>query len=180
MYHIWAPQCQIQLRGGQESNHRDWVAPQPAAEHGIELSDPVSGGLGRVQQHGDLAIRQGRRGLGETGRDQASFAGHRQRIERGRLKQSLGAAQEVGGKTNLTLKTPRANALRLIASPSASWVAVTQTPRPGSLRLRSGTASPFGPTTKRIKSATGTHRARRHTQPFAFAVVRSGIELAVG
>src|SRR5262249_35244187 len=53
----------------------------------------------------------------------------------------------------------------------ASCVAVTQTPRPGSLHLRSGTASPSGPTTKRIMSATGlTVRVATHirSSPLGF------------
>ena len=52
-------------------------------------------------------------------------------------------------------RKPRANTLRSAASAIAARVAVTQMPRPGSLRLTSGTVSPVGPTTKRTSSETG-------------------------
>src|SRR6185312_5234391 len=45
--------------------------------------------------------------------------------------------------------------LRLTAWSTASRVALTHRPRPGSLRRTSATTSPFGPTTKRMSSSTG-------------------------
>jgi hypothetical protein len=39
MYHIWAPECQIQLRRGQQSNYSDGLGA--SAQRSIELPDPV-------------------------------------------------------------------------------------------------------------------------------------------
>ena len=55
MYHIWAAQCQIQLRRGQEFNHRDRTGLGAPPERGIELSHPVGGSLRGVQERDDLA-----------------------------------------------------------------------------------------------------------------------------
>src|SRR5689334_768980 len=66
---------------------------------------------------------------------------------------SVCAARSAATRTS-RLK-PRAKTLCLIASSIAALVAVSQMPRPGSLRFTSGTASPAGPTTKRTSSVTG-------------------------
>ena len=59
------------------------------------------------------------------------------------------------GVTCTSRLKPRAKTLRATAVRNAWRVAVIQMPRPGSRRLRSGTAAPSGETTKRIISATG-------------------------
>src|SRR5262245_22618413 len=59
------------------------------------------------------------------------------------------------GATRTSRRKPLAKALRASARLRAGRVAVIQTPRPGSRRLRSGTTAPSGATTKRIISATG-------------------------
>src|SRR3954469_6245889 len=56
------------------------------------------------------------------------------------------------GLTSADLKA-RLNKRRRTASSTMAPVAVTQTPRPGSRRFRSGTTAPSGPSTKRIISA---------------------------
>src|SRR4051794_26236595 len=56
------------------------------------------------------------------------------------------------GLTSADLKA-RLNKRRRTASSTMARVAVTQTPRPGSRRFRSGTTAPSGPSTKRIISA---------------------------
>src|SRR5947199_4586420 len=68
---------------------------------------------------------------------------------------------------------PRLNWLRRTASATLAREAVIQRPRPGSLRLRSGTTSPWGERTKRISSSTGrTSRLTAHIRVFADLSVR--------
>ena len=59
----------------------------------------------------------------------------------------------------------RAKTLRLTASSTAARVAVTQTPRPGRRRFRSGTIAPSGAATNRISSSIGlTSRVSAHSR----------------
>src|SRR5262245_39690662 len=68
---------------------------------------------------------------------------------------------------------PRLNWLRRTASATLAREAVIQRPRPGSLRLRSGTTTPSGERTKRISSSTGrTSRLTAHIRIVADLPVR--------
>src|SRR5262252_5480980 len=73
----------------------------------------------------------------------------------------------------LALK-PRPKMRRRTASSTRWRRAVTQTPRPGSRRLTSGTTAPSGATTKRMSSPTGrTSRVATHHRSVAAAAARA-------
>src|SRR5579863_6281605 len=103
MYHIWAVQCQIQLRRGQESNHRERPA-RPPPQGAIELADTLGGSLSGMQQDGGVAAFQCGFGLGEAGDRQAGLAGDSESIECGALELPLGAGDEIGREANLPLE----------------------------------------------------------------------------
>ena len=109
MYHIWAPQCQIQLRRGQNSTHGHRTTGLPSTHCSIELSHPIWRGFGRMQNSDNPFIRQGRPDLGETYRDQGGLSGDRQRIEYRPFKQVLGASKQVRREPNVALETPCEN-----------------------------------------------------------------------
>src|SRR5689334_25158804 len=75
------------------------------------------------------------------------------------------------GAARTSRLNPLVNWLRRTASATRAREAVIQRPRPGSLRLRSGTTSPCGHRTKRISSSTGrTSRLTAHIRIVADSV----------
>ena len=112
------PKCQIQLRRGQNPDHRDSGVRGPPLHARIELAYPVRARPRRHAKATALSCAKRGLGLGEAGDDQAGLGGHRQGVE-GRLFEQLSvrATRSVGSLTS-RLKL-RASAFRLIASLSA-------------------------------------------------------------
>src|SRR5580700_4720222 len=104
MYHIWAPQCQIQLRRGQDADRDDRTVLRPAPPCRIELADAVGSGLGRMEESDNLLLCQSGLDPGESGRDQPGFACQGERIEGGTFEQLPGAGDEVRREANLPLE----------------------------------------------------------------------------
>ena len=94
MYHIWAVQCQIQLRRGQESNHNEGLARSSAAHCRVELANTLGRSLGSVQKRYGVRMCQRRLGFGEARRDETGLTGYGQGIEDGPFEQQLGARSE--------------------------------------------------------------------------------------
>jgi hypothetical protein len=91
MYHIWPPQCQIQLGRRERGDYADFasfrlrLSPQSS-----DFTHAVRCGIGSVQQGDDLFPRQRRFDFAEARDYPAGLAGDGQRVERGALKQAFG------------------------------------------------------------------------------------------
>ena len=113
MYHIWAVQCQIQLRRGQESNHRQRPAGVRRRKALSSLRIPSGEASAACNRATTLLAFQCGFDLGEAGRDQAGLTGDSQSVEcrRARVAARCGRRDPDGRRTS-RLK-PRANAFRL-------------------------------------------------------------------
>ena len=105
MYHIWAVQCQIQLRRGEESDHHGRPARKPAPCR-VELTGSFGRSLDGMHQGDGLLGCQGLLGFDKPGGDQSGLAGHRQGIKDGLFEEPLGTRDKVEGEANLPFVTP--------------------------------------------------------------------------
>src|SRR6478609_5894332 len=71
MYHIWAAQCQIQLRRGQKSNLRRRCPRPLAVGFGLKLAYPIGRRSGGMKDGDNPFMFQGGFRLGKAGRDRA-------------------------------------------------------------------------------------------------------------
>src|SRR5215468_2786784 len=117
-----------------------------------------------MDQGPGLPLGEGLLDLGKTGHDLAAIASASTALRIISFSVSAGSV----AATRTSRLNPRLNWLRRTASATLAREAVIQRPRPGSLRLRSGTTSPCGEMTKRISSSTGlTSRLTAHIRVVA-------------
>ena len=112
MYHIWAAQCQIQLRRGQKSNLRRRYPRPVALGSGLKLAYPVGGRSRGMKDGNNLFMFQGGFRFGEAGRDRPGLSGHRQSIENRSFQEPFRLFGEVRGEPDLPLE-PAAKDLAL-------------------------------------------------------------------
>ena len=134
-------ECQIQLRAEENASITGisrLLCVRRAAASSLRL--PSAAAVARMDERDGLAAVDRVLDLAETGDDLPRLARDCQRIERRRARaDARSVARKVGRDAHVALEAARENPLRLTASSSASRVAVIQMPRPGSLRLMSGT-----------------------------------------
>ena len=104
MYHIWAAQCQIQLRRGQKSNLRRQY-PRPAAGVGLKFAYPIGRRSGGVKDGNNVLMFQCGFRLGEAGRDRGGLAGYRQSIENRSFQEPFRLPDKVRGEPDLPLES---------------------------------------------------------------------------
>src|SRR5689334_9725303 len=102
MYHMWAPQCQIQL--GRSKRRNDGELALSARP---KLADPIWSGVRRMDEGGKAARRNGRLDTLEACNDAAGLMGHGERVERGPFEQAVDELRQFCRRSDIGLESAR-------------------------------------------------------------------------
>ena len=160
MYHICRGPMPNPIGNGEERRFRGrpFRARTGAAQRLAELALAVGAAVAGLDQRRRPRRVRSPLDLGEAGHDQPRLVGDRQGLQAVARQKPFDLSRRRSAGASALAFRPREKACFFTASATSSLAAVTQTPRPGNLRLISGDDASSGPRTKRIIRPGGVWR----------------------